>query len=217
MEAFSKSVTPLRLDPGYLAPLGSGTTFQDSVYEVVSLPGLHAPLVIPAEAGIQEREKDVAQKSVREPICVVHGRLDCDQHILRRGRDYSGRWRGLRRSAVFALRAHIGLMSNPGVRMSVSQNSAAHGRLDCDQHIVRRGRDSNPRYPRRVQRFSRPPHSTTLAPLRLVAALPAAVEEHQRYSALLRPATPSRQDSLKVGSFDGSRVSNGRRMRPNDN
>ncbi len=38
--------------------------------------------------------------------------------------------------------------------------------LDTDRTAWRRGRDSNPRYPRRVYRFSRPALSTTQPPLR---------------------------------------------------
>ena len=41
--------------------------------------------------------------------------------------------------------------------------------------VKRRGRDSNPRYPLRVHRFSRPAHSATLAPLRLM--LPIAMDQ----------------------------------------
>ena len=55
----------------------------------------------------------------------------------------------------------------------------------------RRGRDSNPRYDEAVQRFSRPPRSTTPAPLLRTAGqslAPLPEERPQQVGALLRQA-----------------------------
>ena len=71
-----------------------------------------------------------------------------------------------------------------------TDNSRAEKRLGSNYQGLsegdkwRRGRDSNPGYPK-VQRFSRPPHSTTLAPLQGPAKA-AGVEYYTKSPA---PAT----------------------------
>jgi site-specific DNA recombinase len=65
---------------------------------------------------------------------------------------------GSKSNLLQTLTAAAGVKSaTPGVRSSVLK--------------WRRGRDSNPRYPQGVQRFSRPPRSTAPAPLRNASAL----------------------------------------------
>ena len=56
----------------------------------------------------------------------------------------------------------------PGNSPATKKTPAAGGR----DYPWRRRRDSNPRDPKRAKRFSRPPHSTTLPPLRRVNAAP---------------------------------------------
>ena len=86
------------------------------------------------------------------------------------------------------------LAAGPGTRLQVQRHPlASYSTLLCS-FGWRRGRDSNPRYPRGVYRFSRPAPSTTRPPLRIVRPLPkrrrrgpkaALVDAHLLYQTSL--------------------------------